>query len=83
MSKFEARPGSGVLFHQSDKKNERGPDYKGNIVLDADYKRGETIKVAGWRKSTPKGHLISLMVEAPYKNASEYPKPVHDDDIPF
>jgi len=81
--KFE-KEGLGVLFIH-DKKSEKAPDYKGDLILDRDYSKGEKVKIAGWRKDTPRNHLISLRIDD-YKASSEsYPKPANrrDDEIPF
>ena len=78
----EQKPGSGVLFI-NDKKNDRQPDYTGTLVLDREYRPGDTIKLSAWKKPTPRNHLISLVINN-YK-ADEYPKPVNHDDneVPF
>lgn len=80
---FQKREGWGTLFI-NDKKNEKAPDYKGDIVADQDYKKGDTIKIAGWRKETPRNHLISLRTDN-YKAGGQYPKPANklDDEVPF
>jgi hypothetical protein len=79
------RDGGGVLFQNADKKHEKAPDYKGTLILDQDYGKGTEIKLAGWRKSTPRGHLISIAVDNYRANPdNQYPKPVViDDDVPF
>jgi hypothetical protein len=83
MSKVR-KDGSGVLF-QSEKKTEKHPDYTGSIILDQDYGKGSEIKIAGWRKPTPKGHLISISINTFKANAdNQWPKRVdNDDDVPF
>ena len=83
MSNFVQKPGKGVLFVNSKKEKEAQPDYTGNILLDRDYKAGETLKIGAWRKTTPKGHLISISVDSFTTNKTEYPRPIHDDEIPF
>ena len=85
MKPFEQKPGKGVLFVNAKKEKETQPDYTGNILLDRDYKAGELLKIGAWRKPTPKGHLISISVDTFTSNASaqQYPRPVHDDEIPF
>ena len=83
MNNRDQKLGSGVLFVNDKKTTERHPDYTGTMTLDRDYRQGEQIKISGWRKNTPRNHLISLQVNT-YKVES-YPKPVgHDDnDVPF
>ena len=48
-------PGSGVAFFEEEKKSEKGPDFKGFIVLEMDYKAGEKLKFAVWQRPTSKG----------------------------
>ena len=78
-------PGRGVLFVNSKKTTERHPDYMGEITLDRDYGRGTTIQIAGWRKTTPKNHLISIGISQRQEQA--YPKSTIQEDgdveIPF
>jgi fatty-acyl-CoA synthase len=52
-----AQMGKGVLFGNADKKHEKAPDWKGTLLLSEDYKAGQTLKIAGWTKNTPKGQL--------------------------
>ena len=85
MTNFKQKEGTGVLF-VNDKTKESQPDYKGHLVLDRDYSKGSEIKISGWRKKTPKNHLVSLSIDN-YKaqdQGKQWPKPVHDDEsIPF
>lgn len=55
MSKFEQKPGSGVLF-QKKNKSENGPSYTGFYVLPD----GRVIGLALWAKKTSGGTLLSL-----------------------
>jgi hypothetical protein len=54
----ERRENTGVLFPQQNKKNERSPDYKGEIKVG-----NHLIKISGWTKHSAYGSLISLMVD--------------------
>ncbi|CAB4127610.1 hypothetical protein UFOVP95_36 [uncultured Caudovirales phage] len=85
MADYKNKDGSGVLFFNEDKRNEKAPDYKGKLILDRDYTKGSEVKISGWRKKTPKNHLVSLAVDNYSANADkQWPKPVHDDEsIPF
>ena len=81
-----AQMGKGVLF-QNEKKHDKSPDWKGTLLLSEDYNAGQTLKIAGWTKQTPKGSLISLS-EDNWKpdNGGTYPKEVNrvkDSDVPF
>ena len=81
-----AQMGKGVLF-QNEKKHEKSPDWKGTLLLSEDYKAGQTLKIAGWTKQTPKGSLISLSEDNWKPEAGTYPKElnkrVNDSDVPF
>lgn len=83
-----AKEGRGVLFNNVDKKHDKAPDFKGELMLDQDYGKGSIIKISGWKKSTPRGYLISLGVDTYGQNKDKvWPKAVHDDErsdeIPF
>jgi hypothetical protein len=84
MSGFKNRPGQGVLL-TNEKKSEKQPDYKGEIVLDRDYGAGSVIKIAGWRKATKINHLIAIAIDTRQNEDKQWPKPVGNDDnsIPF
>lgn len=68
----------GVLFKQTDKTNEKAPDYKGNF----NYK-GSEFKIAGWIKMSKTGNpFLSISVDdfvPQEKTQSE----VSSSDIPF
>jgi len=51
-------PWSGVAYWEEEKKSEKGPDYKGFIVLEMDYKAGEKLKFAVWQRNTSKGTTL-------------------------
>jgi hypothetical protein len=51
-------PGSGVAYWEEEKKSDKGPDYKGFIVLEMDYKAGEKLKFAVWQRPTSKGTTL-------------------------
>ena len=90
------RPGKGVMYYEETKKHEKGPDYKGFLVLEMDYKAGEKLKLAAWMKDTSRGtKLISLSEDNFSKKRREegrqdqevqpaYVKHKrYDDDVPF
>ena len=86
-SNYKNGPGQGSFFPVKNKKHEKAPDWKGTMLLSEDYKAGQTLKIAGWTKNTPKGQLISLS-EDNWKpnNDTQYPKEVNrvqDSDVPF
>jgi len=60
MATHVEKPGKGVLFSEQQKKHPQGPDLKGFIVLEMDYKAGEKLSISGWMKDTAYGPLVSL-----------------------
>lgn len=77
------RPGSGVLFTNRNKTNPRAPDFKGELHIPEGVVPGSTIKIAGWKRTTKIGDLISLAVD---KRVLDYPKdvtPKSDSDLPW
>jgi hypothetical protein len=85
MSNYKQKDGTGVLFCNDDKKHEKAPDYKGKLIADRDYTRCSEIKISGWKKKTPKNHLISLAVDNYSANTDkQWPKAVNEDEeVPF
>ena len=82
------RDGTGVLFMNADKKHEKAPDMNGTLILDQDYGKGSEIKIAAWRKPTPRGYLLSLAIDNFKPNRDrQWPKEVTSDgdeiDVPF
>ena len=56
-------PGSGVMYWEDEemRKSPKGPDFKGFLVLEMDYKAGEKLKIAAWEKPTSRGtYLLAL-----------------------
>ena len=58
---YETKPGSGTLFQNDQRGNDRAPNWRGELLLES----GETLKIAGWTKSGRKGDFISLSVDKP------------------
>ena len=92
------RPGKGVMYYEITKEYEKGPDFKGFLVLEMDYKAGEKLKLAAWKKPTSRGvDLLSLSEDnwTKKKRAENQPDkevtPAYaknrrsdfDDDVPF
>jgi hypothetical protein len=60
MNKFIHKPGSGSLFQNQYKNKDAHPDYTGKILISKDYKAGDEIKLAAWKKESTKGTFLSL-----------------------
>lgn len=82
----------GALFKAKQKKNDKAPDYTGNIDVDAELielvqSGAEKVQLAGWLKTSKAGSkYISLRVSAPYEksnNSGGGRRSSSDDDIPF
>jgi len=58
-------PGSGVMYWEEEemRKSPKGPDFKGFLVLDMDYKAGEKLKIAAWQKPTSRGYSLLALKE--------------------
>jgi hypothetical protein len=73
-------PGKGVLYTQLNKKHEKAPDLRGQLMLAEDAKAGDIIKIGGWRRQTSVGELISLAQDLyvpPDRNQTQYPVEVN------
>lgn len=84
-TKYVLRPGQGNL-KTVEKRTEKQPDYRGEIVLDRDYSAGSTIQIAGWKKVTPKGYIISIALDRRQNEDKQWPKQVGGRDpneVPF
>jgi hypothetical protein len=90
------RPGKGVMYweEESQRKNDKAPDFKGFLVLEMDYKAGEKLKLAAWQKPTSRGYnLLSITEDNWSKKQRETDKEVTPgyarkqrddmDDVPF
>lgn len=73
---FEHKPGSGSLFRNDKKGNDRAPDYRGVANID-----GELFELAGWIKECSKGKFLSLSLK-PKEERQQQAKPPQAGD-PF
>ena len=68
----------GVLFKQTDKTNDKAPDYKGSF----NYK-GAEFKIAGWVKMSKSGNpFLSISVDD-FVPKQEETTTINSNDIPF
>jgi hypothetical protein len=81
---YERRDGTGVVYPQTNKKNPKAPDWKGEVKIE-----GQLIKISGWWRQSQYGQFITLAIDTgAYNKATEkYPKEVKNDDddsdVPF
>jgi hypothetical protein len=61
----QEQPGMGVCYweEESQRKSPKGPDFKGFVVLEMDYKAGEKLKLALWQKPTSRGYNLLAVKE--------------------
>ena len=81
----QERPGKGVAYWETEEMrvtkdgayNDKHPDWKGFVVLEMDYKAGEKLKLAIWKKPTSRGvDLLSLSEDNWSKKQREQHKEV-------
>ena len=87
MAGYEQKPGDIVAFKETDKRNDRAPDWKGNMIVPQGAKPGDKLEVALWAKGD-KGTMLAGSVKFPMqRNAGPANEaPAHrgpDFDSPF
>jgi len=92
---YDKKNGDTVLFPQTDKKNEKAPDMKGEILWN-----GETLEIALWTKQGSRGEFYAGMAKVKgdrpaadnsratnpsYGSGTAMKRPTDklEDDIPF
>ena len=60
MKKFQHKPGTGSLFPTQNKIKDTYPDFTGKIIVSKDYKVGNEIRIAWWKRESTLGTFISL-----------------------
>lgn len=90
MSKtFTRKDGDGVLFKNDDRKNDRAPNYRGNILIN-----GQEYWLSGWLKESKSGDKYMSLSAQPkqaqyHHGAAKNPpaqrsnEPDLNDDIPW
>lgn len=94
---YEQRSGDIAVFRETDKKNEKAPDWKGTMIVPDDAKPGDKLEVAFWAKGD-KGTMLAGSVKPAFQKGggggndgfsgqagrSSRQDPAFDDsDIPF
>ncbi|NDB69840.1 MAG: hypothetical protein EB015_17925 [Methylocystaceae bacterium] len=76
------RDGSGALFPNDKKGNERAPDWKGDIMIN-----GVVHRISAWDRKSQYGPLLSLQYNPPMNGGQpkQWPREQqpNDDDVPF
>lgn len=73
---YERRDGEGVMF-ANDKKNDRQPDWRGELKLN-----GKDYEVVAWKRRTTRGEEM-LSLKAEEKRQPSLAKGNDDGDMPF
>jgi|TARA_Y100000296_G_C5142282_1_gene241766 hypothetical protein len=90
MSEYIPKPGTGTLWKNKYKTDDRHPGMKGYIIAHRDIREGEKVEVAAWTKDGPEGKFQSLQISDVYVKdgasnppaENENPAGGMDDEIP-
>lgn len=66
---YEQRPGDISVFAETDKRNEKAPDWKGTMIVPDDAKPGDKLEVAFWAKGG-RGTMLAGSVKPPRQRES-------------
>ena len=61
---YEQRPGDISVFAETDKKNEKAPDWKGTMIVPDGVQPGDKLEVAVWAKGD-RGTMLAGSVKPP------------------
>lgn len=73
---YTPQENSGVLFKNTNKKEDKQPDYTGNILIE-----GKEMRLAGWIKQGKKGTFLSIKVSEQTEKKEQAQS--SNDDMPF
>ncbi|MEY4720071.1 MAG: hypothetical protein RL563_2689 [Pseudomonadota bacterium] len=83
-------PNTGAIFPNDRKVHDRSPDFSGDLTMEVSLlqemiKGADNglvkIRLAGWRKETPRGWFVSIKAGSPMVNSK--PMPASNEDVPF
>lgn len=93
MEKFEKKADSGALMATMSKKDERSPDYWGEIAINPKDLTAVTVenglhvyKISGWKKTSKSGSTyLSVAINrwVPEGSARPASQEAEDEDVPF
>lgn len=66
---YEQRPGDISIFAETDKKNEKAPDWKGTMIVPEGVQPGDKLEVAVWAKGG-RGTMLAGSVKPPRQRES-------------
>lgn len=64
MAGYEQKPGDIAAFKETEKRNDRAPDWKGTMIVPEGANPGDKLEVAFWAKGE-KGTMIAGQVKFP------------------
>lgn len=80
---YQMKDGSGTLFKVLEKKNEKGPDYTGDCMIE-----GTVFRMAAWIRESESGRKYMSFKFEPKDEQAAKPAPKksrhdEDSDVPF
>ena len=72
MAGYEQKPGDLAIFKEREKRNERGPDWRGTMVVPEGVKPGDKLEVAVWAKGN-NGTMLAGSVKPERQRDSSFP----------
>ena len=86
---YEQKPGDIAVFKERKKRNDKAPDWRGNLIVPEGAKPGDKLEVAFWAKGDS-GTMLAGFVKfqqqraaGPAREAPPQRGARFDDDIPF
>ena len=75
---YEQKEGSGAIFKNDKKGNEKAPDYRGSVIIN-----GVETEIALWVKDGAKGKFFSVSQKTKQAKPETNALPETDDSLPF
>ena len=77
---YEQKEGSGTIFKNDKKGNEKAPDYRGSVIIN-----GVETEIALWVKDGQKGKFFSVSQKTKQAKVETKSNPIEEDtsDLPF
>lgn len=73
---YEQKPGDAAVFKEREKRSDKAPDWKGNLVAHRDIKAGEKLEIAFWQKSET---MLAGKISDPRQKQEQAPLPPRED----
>jgi len=79
----DRKPGSGALFPNDKRGNDKAPDMTGVLTAHEDIRAGQEFNIAGWKTKSKAGQAYMSMKASPKISQGGGGAPVEDDGLPF